>query len=123
MEFMSIIQQKGISLSGINPGSNGFALTVEDSLYIVELLKGSHYAILGGDILSEKSGKLIYAFQFWGREYHYLNWYCNKQSNETNMDYVQRSHQKAKEGINDANTVSFALDKKCYIVLVIKKLL
>ncbi|MBV4360606.1 hypothetical protein [Pinibacter aurantiacus] len=60
-------------MSEINPGSDEVALTVDDAFYALELLKKKHTEILGGDIFSEDNGQLIYAYQLWGPEYHYLN--------------------------------------------------
>ena len=119
-DYLNFIREKGCPLSEINPGSDEIALTVNDALYALDLLSGSHVAVLGGDILSEKEdGKLTYAYQFWGSEYHCLNWYCNKMNNESQEDYVKRSYVIAKESIKTANDTAKRLDKKCYIVIVI----
>ena len=63
-------------------------------------------------------GELVYAHDIWGKEYHYLNWYCDKSEDEERADYLQRSYDKAKEGIMEARKVADRLGKKCYIVLV-----
>ena len=94
------------------------ALLVEDALQAIELLSEEKTAIYGGDILTEADGELVYAHDIWGKEYHYLNWYCDKLDDEERADYLQRSYDKAKEGIMEAKKVADRLGKKCYIVLV-----
>ncbi|MCD8032140.1 MAG: immunity 40 family protein [Bacteroides sp.] len=118
--YLNFIREHGRSLSEINPGSTEIALTVEDALQAVDLLNGTHSPVLGGDILSEdKNGELIYAYQLWDEGYHYLNWYCNKEKDESQEDYIIRSYREAKEGIKKANDIAMHLSKKCYIVLVV----
>ena len=73
----------------------------------------------GGDILSIKSGKLIYAYQLWGSEYHCLNWFSDKLEEENQADYVVRSYENAKEAINKAIEISQKMAKDCFIVLTI----
>jgi len=118
LSYLNFIKEKGRPLSEINPGSDEIALAVDDALQAIELLKDNQTAILGGDILSEDSGELIYAYQLWGEEYHYLNWYCDRIDNESEDDYLKRSYILAKEGIVNAHTTAKKLKKKCYIVFV-----
>ena len=56
--------------------------------------------------------------KFLGKEYYYLNWYCDKLDDEERADYLQRSYDKAKEGIMEAKKTADRLGEKCYIVLV-----
>ena len=120
LSYLNFIKENGRLLSEINQGSNEIALTVNNAIYALDLLNGSQIAVLGGDILSEqKNGKLIYAYQLWGSEYHCLNWYCDKMDTESQEDYIKRTHRVAKESINTANDTAKRLDKKCYIVFVI----
>ena len=116
--YLNFLKQKGKPLSEINPGSDEIALTVEDALQALELIKDSGEIILGGDILSEDNSELIYAYQLWGEEYHFLNWYCDRTSNEGKEAYLRRSYDMAKESINKANETAEKLKKKCYIVFV-----
>lgn len=116
--YLDFLREKGKPLSEINPGSEEIALTVSDALQGLELLRNSQAAILGGDILSEESDELIYAYQLWGDDYQYLNWYCDKKDNESKEDYLQRSYVLAKEGISNASKTAENLKMKCYIVLV-----
>lgn len=118
LSYLNFIKEKGRPLSEINPGSGEIALAVDDALQAIELLKENQTAILGGDILSEDSGELVYAYQLWGEEYHYLNWYFDRIDNESKDDYLKRSYILAKEGIANAHTTAERLKNKCYIVFV-----
>ena len=115
--FLGFLNQKGRSLS-VDYQSEEKALSVEDALQAIDLLSEEKIAIYGGDILTEADGELVYAHDIWGKEYHYLNWYCDKSEDEDRADYLQRSYDKAKEGIVEARKVADRLGKKCYIVLV-----
>ncbi|MBN9352264.1 MAG: hypothetical protein J0H55_16410 [Chitinophagaceae bacterium] len=117
--YLNLLKEKGIPLSEINPGSDEVALTVNDALQALDLLRNSKTAILGGDILSEENNELIYAYKLWGEEYQYLNWYCNKDDNESKIDYLQRSYVAARDGIINASKKAEQLNRKCYIVFVI----
>ena len=115
--FLGFLNEKGRALS-TDYQSEEKALSVEDALQAIELLSEEKIAIYGGDILTEADGELVYAHDIWGKEYHYLNWYCDKSEDEDRADYLQRSYDKAKEGIVEARKVADRLGKKCYIVLV-----
>jgi hypothetical protein len=118
--YLNLLREKGRPLSEINSGSDEIALTVNDALQALDLLDDNQVAILGGDILSEKENeKLVYAYQLWGSEYHYLNWYCDKMDSENQEDYTKRSYIIAKKSIKTANDIARRLGKKCYIVIVI----
>lgn len=118
-EYFSFTKQKGKSVSEINPGSSEVALNVKDALFAIELVKNADTPILGGDVLSEYQGKLIYAYEYWGNQYIYLNWYCDKINNESQNEYCNRSYNIAKEAITAAKEVANKLEKECFIVLVI----
>ena len=117
--YIDFIRDRGRSLSEINPGSNELALSVDDALKAVELLRGTQSIIFGGDILSNESDVLIYAYQQWGSEYHYLNWSCEKMDNENQSEYCDRSYDVAREGIIKAKEVADRFGKICFIVLVV----
>ena len=117
--YLNFIREKGRPLSEINPGSSEMALTVNETLQAIDLLKGSQIVIFGGDILTEENNKLIYAYQLWGDKYIYLNWYCEKTDTESQIDYANRSYNMAKERIQAAHEIAKHLKKKCLIVLVI----
>lgn len=106
--YLNFIQRKGIALSEINPGSNEYALKLYDVLSAIELLEISETAVLGGDILSDESGKLRYTYE---------NWYCQRQDNEEDADYSKRSCLIAREYIN--KLINREDDENQYAVLVI----
>ena len=116
---MGFIRERGRPLSEINPGSDELALSVDDALEAVELLRDTQTIIFGGDILSNESDILIYAYQQWGSEYHYLNWSCEKMDNENQPEYCNRSYDVARESIIKAKEVADRLGKIGFIVLVI----
>lgn len=118
-KYFDFAKSKGIELSVINPGSKEIALEANDALEAINLIKECKLTILGGDVLSIKEGKLIYSYKFWGIEYHYLNWYCNKNENESQDEFTMRSYEIAIESINRAIEVSKSLIKDCYIVFVV----
>ena len=115
--YLGFLNQKGRSLSA-DYQSEEKALSVEDALQAIELLNEEKITIYGGDIFTEADGELVYAHDIWGKEYHYLNWYCDKLDDEESADYLQRRYNKAKEGIMEAKKAADRLGKKCYIVLV-----
>jgi len=116
--YLNFLTEKGRVLSEINPGSDEIALTIEDALQALELIRNSEEIILGGDILSEDNNELIYAYQLWGEQYHVLNWCCDRTSNESKEAYLKRSYDIAKESITNANKIAEKLKRKCYIVFV-----
>lgn len=117
--YLDFIRRKGKPLSEINPGSDEFALTVDDALQALRLLRDCETAVLGGDILSDDNGRLIYAYQLWGQGYHCLNWYCcGKYEHESRPEYLQRCYTLAEEGIVNAKKTAEQLRKSCYIVFV-----
>ena len=115
--FLGFLNEKGRALS-TDYQSEEKALSVEDALQAIELLSEEKTAIYGGDILTEADGELVYAHDIWGKEFHYLNWYCDKSDDEERADYLQRSYDKAKEGIMEARKAADRLGERCYIVLV-----
>lgn len=118
-EYLYFLKSKGRLLSEINSGSDEVALSANEALEAIKLLKASETPILGGDILSTNSGKLTYAYQSWGTKYHYLNWYCDKLKNESKIDFTKRSHKIARKAIKEAVEIAQKLKKDCLIVLVI----
>ena len=115
--YLGFLNEKGRALS-VDYQSEEKALSVEDALQAIELLSEEEIVIYGGDILTEADGELVYAHDILGKEYYYLNWYCEKLEDEDRADYLQRSYDKAKEGIMEAKKAAERLSKKCYIVLV-----
>ena len=115
--YLGFLNQKGRPLSA-DYQSEEKALSVEDALQAIELLNEEKIAIYGGDTLMEADEELVYAHDILGKEFHYLNWYCDKLDDEGRADYLQRSYDKAREGIMEARKIADRLGKKCYIVLV-----
>lgn len=105
--YFNFIRERGKPLSEINPGSDELALKIDDALQAIELLQDTQSAILGGDILSDESGKLTYTYE---------NWYIEKMDNESQIDYVERSYEIARNYINEVVKRS---GKNRYVVIVI----
>lgn len=82
LEFARILQE-GRPLSAINPGSNEVALTFDQTLRAIGLLRGTRTAILGGDVL-EKEGKIM--------RYATANWHSDLRAGESAQDSAARSH-------------------------------
>jgi hypothetical protein len=118
-DYIKFTKLRGRPLTEINPESDEVALNIEETLEAIEILKNNQLPVLGGDILSTDSDKLIYAYQCWGSEYHYLNWYCDKLENEGKEDYLVRSYKVARQAIEKAIEISKKLKKDCFFVLVV----
>jgi len=108
--FTEFLSSEGRSLSEINPGSNEVALAPSNALRAIDLLSGSQVAILGGDLLSDKSGKLAYSYE---------NWYCDKKPSENPIGFVNRSQAIAREFIGKLMERD---DNNIYVVLVYSEL-
>ncbi|RZJ76954.1 MAG: hypothetical protein EOO45_00285 [Flavobacterium sp.] len=119
ISYFDLIEERGRSMSEINPGSVEKALTFEDALIAIELLKNVNKPIYGGDIVSENDGKLMYAYNLWGSGYHCLNWSCDKEIKETNDEFINRSYETAKKSVVAAKEIANKIFKNCYIVLVL----
>jgi len=117
--YLDFLKEHGRPLSEINPGSDEYALRVQDALQAIKLLDGTRLPIVGGDILSESNGELVYAYQLWGDRYHTLNWSCDPIHSESVEEYINRSVILARECINKADEIALKLGKVCYVVLVV----
>jgi hypothetical protein len=89
LAYKRIIENDGIPLSQINPGSTEYALPGNAALKAIDALKGSGIPILGGDVLSAQPLRYVYA-----------NWYCKKQESEPDFDYSVRSQTYAINYVN-----------------------
>ncbi len=116
--YLDFLKKNGRPLCETYIGSDEIALTAENALQALELIKDSQILIIGGDVLSEDNNKLIYAHQLWGQEYHVLNWYLDTEDLKR-KDFL-KSYHIAKEGIINANKIANKLKKNCYIVLIIE---
>lgn len=119
ISYFDLIKDRGRSMSEINPGSLERALTFEDALIALELIKQSNKPIYGGDIVSENNGKLLYAYQLWGNGYHYLNWSCDREEGEKEDEFISRSYDVAGKFITIAAETANEINRKCYVVLVL----
>lgn len=113
--YFDFLKTKGRSLSE----SNEVALLFDDALIALEILKKNNIEILGGDILWENNGKLIYAYQLWGDKYQCLNWYCDQENDESKEHYLERCYNTAKENMISVHDISEKFKNKCYIVFVV----
>ncbi len=105
--YMHFLKEHGRPLSEINPGSDEMALTLKDALQAIEFLRDAEYAILGGDILSAKSGRLTYTHE---------NWYSERLDHETHGEFCMRSY------FNSTNYLIKLIEKgddNIYAVIVI----
>lgn len=108
--FTRFVSTVGRNLSEINPGSDEVALETSDAIKALDLLAGSQVAILGGDVLSDSSGKLSYVYE---------NWYCERLLGESPLDFVQRSQAVAREFIEN---LARRGNSNLFIVLVCSEL-
>ncbi|WP_284119377.1 hypothetical protein [Acinetobacter seifertii] len=115
-KYNDLIENKGISLSLINSGSDEFALYFNDAINSLELLENEKAIIFGGDVLIEEDGELMYAYQQWGGEYIYLNWYF--ECKDISRCYLE-SYNYAKERLNEIKRISDQFRSTCLIVFVV----
>lgn len=94
---------KGMSLESI--GVKNWSLSRPEALNALNQFLILEVPILGGDVCEIINGVL---------QYNYDNWYCDKLPNESNLDFVKRSIEKAREYIETylikrPNKIFFAL--------------
>lgn len=104
--YFNFVKKNGRPLSEINPGSDELGLKINDALKAIELLRSEKTAILGGDVLSDEMGSLVYTYE---------NWYCNKKSDEDQSSYINRSCDFAKKYISNIET----RDKSNYYIVIV----
>lgn len=105
-EYFDFLFQKGIPLSSINEGSDEFAIEVKDYQELVSIIKKINIPILGGDVL------ILNDYL----EYTGDNWYCEKNTDESEVDYISRSLTISETYLNYYN---FLPNKVYYVVFVI----
>jgi Immunity protein 40 len=81
----------GISLSEINPGSQEIAFPAHAAIKVINEFKDNGISILGGDVMKHAEGKITYAE---------LNWFINKELQETQEDFLRRSIKYSLDYIN-----------------------
>lgn len=84
--------KEGHSLEGI--GINNWAFSQEDALEILNRFEEFKVSILGGDVF-ELTNSIVQS--------NYDNWYCNRLSNETDIEFSKRSIKRAKDYITNYN--------------------
>lgn len=99
--------KKGRSLQGV--GINNWAFSKEDALNILDRFEELEVSILGGDVCELINNSI---------QPNYDNWYCNRLSSETNIEFSKRSIKRAKDyilnyNVNNPNQIffSFVLEK------------
>jgi len=97
-------------MAEINSGSNEMALKLSDAIKAVDLLLDSQVAVLGGDVLTDSSGKLSYTYE---------NWYCKQLSGENPLGFCRRSQIVAREFIDKLIKRG---DETLFVVLVYSEL-
>ena len=90
-------------------GLRNWALQKDDALNALIKLEELQVPILGGDVCEFINGIL---------QYNYDNWYCDRLTNESHLDFVSRSIKKAKEyiehyNIKESDKIFFALVPEC----------
>ncbi len=71
-------------------GVRNWALDKDVALAALEQLRTMQVAVLGGDVYTVSGASL---------ESNYDNWYCNRNSGEADVDFVERSISKARSYI------------------------
>ncbi|MCH6199871.1 Imm40 family immunity protein [Aquiflexum sp. LQ15W] len=93
MSTVNEILKVGVSLESI--GVKNWALSKEDAVKALDTFYELQIPILGGDVC-ESINEVI--------QYNYDNWYCDRQPNESQLDFVNRSITKARDYINNYNS-------------------
>jgi len=102
LDEINKILKKGHSLQSI--GVKNRALSFNEALDALTQFEKLGVPILGGDVCELQNG----IFQ-----YNNDNWFCDKEDNESNLDYVLRSVERSKNyilnyNIHDVNKIAFA---------------
>jgi hypothetical protein len=90
MSLFDEILRTGVSLESI--GVKNWAFSKEDAVRVLDKFYEMQIPILGGDVCEKINGVI---------QYNYDNWYINRQSNESQLDFVNRSIANAKYYINN----------------------
>lgn len=86
----TILKKYGEPLSEI--GVNNWAVPLISSSITLKELYQNKIAVLGGDVLNKSEDNHF--------NYVYLNWYCERYKNETDLDFLNRSHSESQNFIN-----------------------
>lgn len=93
MSVINEILKIGVSLELI--GVKNWALSKEDAIKALDRFYELQIPILGGDVCENINGVI---------QYNYDNWYCDRQPNESRLDFASRSIGKAIDYINNYNS-------------------
>lgn len=101
-DIINAILSKGVSLESI--GSKNRALSKQEALNALNQFKELQVPVLGGDVCELFGGVVIY---------NYDNWFCDRSPNESDLNFVNRSVEKAREyienyRIKELNKIFFA---------------
>ncbi len=99
-KFLNFIKENGKPVSEVDPGSDEFALTSDDALHAIELLKEGAAPIIGGEAFVQGPEKIEHAYKVLGDQYHTLDWSSDpKEDSETDEGYANRTYEVAKGAI------------------------
>ena len=76
-------------------GVKNWALSKEDAIKALDRFYELQIPILGGDVYENINGVI---------QCNYDNWYCDRQPNESQLDFASRSIDKARDYINNYNS-------------------
>ena len=89
-EYEGFLKEKGTSLLAV--GVNEIALSREDALYAIGILREIKRPILGGDVYFRQQGQIKPA---------YANWYVNSDPTENRETHAHRSYEVTKAYIQE----------------------
>lgn len=89
-KFDAFLTKMGVSLASL--GVSGVALSRNDGLKAIDILRHGEFPILGGDVYFRHEGQLSVA---------YANWYVEPKPSERHESYLLRSWEKAAAYIRD----------------------
>ena len=104
--YLRFVSSEGRKLRELNPQGDELGLVPSKALEALNLLQGCPVAVLGGDVLSDSSGKLAYIHE---------DWYCERLPGEVPMDFARRSQINARDFITGLEKRG---DRSLFVVLV-----
>ncbi|MDR0787463.1 MAG: hypothetical protein LBG44_06310 [Gemmatimonadota bacterium] len=121
MKYLDFIEECGRPLSDINPGSDEWAISLNDVPSALKLLKDEQWIILGGQLLlTDSTDRLVYAVHAWSFDYHYLSWHYEPNRSDNREVSAPRSFEAAVAGIAEITRVAKIKGCDCYIVFVVR---
>jgi len=80
-QYLNFIREHGVDLEKAL-GVKEWALSRNDALTAIGILRDGHEAVLGGDVIFEREGRLRYTHD---------NWHSDPGENEPTAQYIERS--------------------------------